>query len=105
MNRMFAFLIFSAAFFNISAQDTINCNPDTTFINSGALVDPAPYINDTLGEGLPDGCINTPYDLTIFVNPPNTFEFNGFAVGVDSFTIDSLVNLPDGLSYTCSTGN
>ena len=53
------------------AQGTLTCEPDSAFLASGALVDPSPYINDTLGDGLPDACLNTPYDLTIFCQPTN----------------------------------
>ncbi|MBK8505099.1 MAG: T9SS type A sorting domain-containing protein [Saprospiraceae bacterium] len=88
-----------------SAQITPSCEPDSAFLASGALVDPSPYVNDTLGEGLPDACLNTPYDLTIFVNPPTIFAFNGIEIGVDSFTIDSIINLPKGLSFACSAEN
>lgn len=87
----------------LEAQDTLACNPDSTFIASGAIVDPAPYVNDTLGEGLPAACLITPYDLTIFVHPPATFSSGPVTIPIDSFRIDSVVNLPEGLAYSCST--
>jgi hypothetical protein len=87
----------------IEAQDTPVCDPDTAFVNSGEIVSPSPIQNDTLGEGLPNACINTPYDLNIFVHPPSTFTFAGFEIPVTSFKIDSVINLPEGINYGCST--
>lgn len=104
MKRVFVLFIYIIILLPISqAQDTPACNPDTAFINSGAIVDPAPFVNDTLGDGLPDGCLNAPYNLDIFVHPPSSFNTGVLIVPVSWFRIDSITNLPAGLSYTCST--
>lgn len=106
MKRLIAYTsFFFLLIHSTAAQDEPVCEPDTAFINSGALIDPAPFINDTLGGGLPDACLNTPYDLTIFVHPPNTFTSGNITVPVDFFRIDSVVNLPQGLEYSCNTEN
>lgn len=104
MKRFLAFFIFLPSMITIClAQDNPVCDPDTAFVNSDAIVDPLPYVNDTLGEGLPDACINTPYSQTIFVHPPAMFNTGVIIVPVNSFRIDSVINLPEGISYTCST--
>lgn len=104
MKRIIAFFIFMVGLSVFSgAQDTPACDPDTAFINSGAIVDPLPYINDTLGEGLPDACINVPYEQTIYVHPPSMFNTGVLILPVASFRIDSVINLPDGITYNCSS--
>lgn len=106
MKRLFTSLIVCLTITTMSwSQDTLSCNPDTSFINSGTIVDPAPYINDTIGDVLPDACINEPYDLTIFLHPPATFSTSGLEVPVIWFRIDSVLNLPEGITYSCSTGD
>ena len=103
MKRFYSIIL--CTFFAIGtlfAQDTPSCDADTAFINSGAIVQPTPIQNDTLGDGLPDACINTPYNLTMFLHPPSSFAVGTINVPVTSFRIDSVINLPDGLSYECS---
>ncbi len=91
------------AIVRINAQDAPVCQPDTAFANSGAIISPTPFQNDTLGDGLPGACINTAYDVTVFVHPPSSIEVFGNSVPVASFKIDSVSNLPDGMSFSCST--
>lgn len=77
------------------------CDPDSAFINSDAIISPTPFLNDTVGEGLPPACLNTEYSITVFIRPPSQTVFNGFPVTVTSFRVDTVVNLPIGINYSC----
>jgi hypothetical protein len=80
--------------------------PDSSFINSELIIFPTPFVNDTLGDGIPvEACINSPYDITFFVRSPKTIEFAGLNLTVESIRIDSVQNLPEGITYSCSAEN
>ncbi len=85
------------------AQD-VTCEADSALLATDFIVSPTPYVNDTLGEGIVEpACINTSYFKQFIVRAPSVIIAGGFPVSVSSFRIDSVTNLPDGLSYTCST--
>ncbi len=84
------------------AQD-MTCEADSALLASDFIVSPTPYVNDTLGEGIVEpACINVSYSKQFIVRAPNTFIFNTFVLNVDSFVVDSLINLPLGMTYECS---
>jgi hypothetical protein len=86
------------------SQDLPPCEPDSSFLLSDAIVFPDPVIDDTTGIGIyKAACINTPYVLPIFIRPPSSIVFNGFPIAINSFTIDSVRNLPAGIEFKCST--
>ena len=100
MNRfVFPFITFLGLSVNLAAQ----CIPDSAFIADGQLISPSPFQNDTLGDGLPDACLDMPYEVTIFLHPPSSFIFAETEIPVTSFQIDSVLNLPPGITYSCST--
>ncbi len=90
--------------FQAYSQDTLNlCIPDSAFIADGGLISPTPYVNDTLGDGIPvEACINTPYDVRFMVSAPSNIVVLSLPVTVTSIRIDSIENLPDGVSYQCT---
>ena len=87
-----------------NAQDsTALCQPDSAFLESGQIIFPTPYVNDTLGDGIPvEACINTPYDLTFQVLAPGVLNVSGFPVSLTSISIDTVLNLPAGITYECT---
>lgn len=101
-------LVLCAAFSGqIFAQDTLaTCVADTAFLNSGILISPTPYVNDTLGEGIvAQACINEGYEVRFIVSAPPSITLIGIPVTVDSIRIDSVSNLPEGLTYECTAEN
>ncbi|MBX2815696.1 MAG: T9SS type A sorting domain-containing protein [Saprospiraceae bacterium] len=84
----------------------IECTIDTAFINSGALVSPTPFVNDTLGEGITvEACIDMPYAFEVFLHAPDTLSvptLGGITVNVGSIQIADVSGLPEGLQYDCS---
>lgn len=106
MKQFFTLLALLIAFtIDSNAQDsTLVCVPDSAFLASGQIIYPAPFVNDTLGDGIPEiACVNTPYDLTFFVNVPDMIVFPGvpFPITVEYISIDSVQNLPSGVTYSC----
>jgi len=85
------------------SQDTLICAPDSAFIFSDAIVSPSPKVNDTIGDGIPkEGCINTPYELTVFLKTPSQISIMGFVIPLIDIQIATVRNLPEGLSISCS---
>jgi hypothetical protein len=97
---------FLIVYLPVKSQDIPACEPDSAFIFSDAIVSPSPKVNDTLGDGIPkEGCINTPYELTVFLKTPSQITLMGFMVPIISIKIDTVRNLPEGLSISCSRPN
>ena len=88
----------------IGQLDTLTtCDPDTAFLNGDDLVDPLPFINDTLGEGFTRAaCIGDTYEQVIFVKIPSIIPLGPAVLNVNSVRIDSVSNLPPGFAYVCS---
>lgn len=85
------------------AQD-MSCEADSALLATEFIVSPTPFVNDTLGEGIVEpACINMTYSKQFIVRAPSTFIFNSFVLNVDSFVVDSVTNLPLGMTYECST--
>lgn len=80
------------------------CQPDPTYINSEFIVNPPP---DSIGEScsLNQGVLNEPYEqtFTIVVQDSIAVDLGGAPIAFDviSFTIDDIVGLPSGVTYTC----
>ncbi|MDH3650371.1 MAG: T9SS type A sorting domain-containing protein [Saprospiraceae bacterium] len=108
MIRSFLFCLLNILVVQVSLaqQDTLICEPDSAFIASGAIVFPPPLVNDTLGIGIPvNACISTPYDLTFFLNSPSNVTIAGTAVEVNWIRVDSVANLPKGITFDCSVSD
>ncbi len=70
------------------------CTPDP------ACVDDDDIPGQFCPRDLPDGVINTLYDETVTVIPPDTFEIQDFgSLKINHIKIDSVENLPAGLDY------
>ncbi len=106
MKRFFTVLSLIMLFLSAATAqlDTLsNCEPDSTFLNSDDLVDPLPFINDTLGEGFATAaCIGDEYEQIIFVKIPSIIQLGVISLTVTSIRIDSVTNLPPGFNYICS---
>ncbi len=87
------------------AQTEQECEVDSAFIESGAIVSPPPFQDDTLVRFLPSACIDQPYELTLVVNPPAQLEINNLSVVLTSIRIDSVVGLPKGITIECTAPN
>lgn len=84
-------------------QDTLICEPDSAFLASGAIVFPPPFVNDTIGIGIPQAaCINEPFEVIFFLNAPSNIVFAGVDIMVNWIRVDSVTNLPAGLDLQCS---
>lgn len=104
ITKIFSIVICCLSVYSVTwSQDTLVCAPDSAFIFSEAIVSPSPKVNDTLGDGITkEGCINTPYELTVFLKTPSSVSIMGFVVPIIDITIDTVRNLPEGLSISCS---
>ncbi|NND09275.1 MAG: T9SS type A sorting domain-containing protein [Saprospiraceae bacterium] len=91
----------------LRAQDTLStCIVDSAFFDSGILISPTPFVNDTLGDGIvAEACINKPYNVRFTVSAPSSIALIGIPVTVDSIRIDSVSNLPEGMTYECTDVN
>ena len=56
-------------------------------------------------SSLPNPMVNVPYGQTIDFKFPATYNYNGFNVNIDSVKVNSISNLPPGLSYTLNKAN
>lgn len=80
------------------------CVRDSSILQTGALLSPAPYTPDSPFYKLKLACINELYEQSVTVNVPPAFS--GFPI--DSVTIPvtgGVANLPVGLTYTCDPPN
>jgi len=69
--------------------DTVNCK------DTGAPGQICP-------RNLPDGTVDVPYDESITVLAPPTFEYEGILIDVVYIIVDSVLNLPPGIEYWAS---
>lgn len=79
---------------------TGDCEADPLYADSVGVY-PLPYIEGE-GGGIPDtACLNTPYqtNFTIIVD---TFTIGGLEAIPDFLIVDSVTNLPEGLTYKCN---
>ncbi len=108
MVRYFTILgiVFLAHTSLLAQLDTLTlCEPDSAFLASGDIIDPLPFVNDTIGEGFTvPACIGELYEQLMFVRLPSTINL-GLPLGITSVRIDSVTNLPVGMSYVCSRAN
>jgi hypothetical protein len=83
-----------------------NCMPDLIYADSGVGIFPGPFSDDNPDGGITvPACINEPYEFTLTVKVPPTFEYNGLVLDLYSVSIatsGAVPNLPEGLSYVCN---
>jgi len=97
-------LLFAAVFNQVSAQI---CVRDSNLLMSGDLLSPAPYSPDSPFYNLKVACINEPYEQSVTVLVPDSFNLQGNMVKVVSVTLppNAVTGLPTGLTYTCDPSN
>ena len=84
------FAAFTLLLGTVQAQSS-PCTPDTSLTVQGIYPSP-----------LPDGCVGQLYnEVAQFVFPVDTFIF-GFTILFDSFQINTVNNIPAGISYACN---
>ncbi len=82
----------------VMAQD---CDVDSTVLQTGALLSPAPYSDQNPVYNLAKACIGEPYSQSITVNVPTSFS--GFPIdSVGIATTGAIGNFPAGMTYSCT---
>ncbi|MCB0840998.1 MAG: SprB repeat-containing protein, partial [Bacteroidetes bacterium] len=71
---------------NLKAQ----CNPDPAYTTPGIYP-----------TAIANGCLNELYSQVITIVVPTDTVVSGFPIPIDSIVLDSVVNLPVGLTYQC----
>lgn len=80
-------MVFAAT--GLSAQ----CEPDTVdCIDTGLSGEICPRY-------LPEATVNIEYDESITVIPPSEFSYSGSTIVISYITVDSVLNLPEGMNY------
>lgn len=95
---------------SLLAQGSTTCTPSDSVFNEGTIVFPLPQTDENSDGGLQDtACVNTYYETVISFLIPQEIPIPGLGiVPVDSVVLqqqDALVNLPEGLTYSCNPGN
>ncbi len=91
--RLFAILGISA--FAVS-EATAQCNPDT--MNCKDTGNPG----QICPRFLPEVKVNVAYDESITVIAPGTFDYLGTPINVSYIVVDSVINLPPGITYNAN---
>lgn len=87
-----------------AAAQVPTCVRDSSVIQSGALLAPAPYTEQAPDYNLADACIDHPYNQSVTVNVPTTFQ--GIPITTVSIaTTGAISDLPIGLTYACDPPN
>ena len=73
------------------------CEPDT--VNCKDTDEPGQICPNKLSDGM----INQAYEAVITVIPPGEYDMGGNIIPISYIEIDSVANLPDGISYTPNT--
>ena len=71
------------------------CVPDTTCEDIG---DPGQICPDSL----PDGIVGVNYEHTVTILPPKTTKIEGYDFFIEKIILDTIINLPPGLTYQAS---
>lgn len=80
------------------------CQPDTSFLNSDTLLIPLPFDPDIRPDGgiTDSACLNTQFQFNFQFAIPDTFSFGGSSFSVDSFRLENIDGLPQGMTFSCS---
>ena len=80
------------------------CEPNPELIDSDTLLFPLPFDPDIRPDGgiTDSACLNQPFQFTFQFAIPDTFSFNGTQVSVDSFRLDNIGGLPQGMTFSCA---
>jgi hypothetical protein len=103
MKRTLPLLFALLCALSLAAQAPV-CTRDSSVIQSGALLAPPPYTDQAPNYNLNDACIDHPYNQSVTVNVPTTF--NGIPITTVSIaTTGAISDLPVGLTYACDPPN
>lgn len=103
MKRTLPLLFALLCALSIAAQAPL-CVRDSSVIASGELLAPAPYTPEEPFYNLNDACIDNPYNQSVTINVPTTFQ--GIPItSVSIATTGAISDLPAGLTYACDPPN
>lgn len=97
MKKFYSFLIFGAialGSYNVNAQ----CTPDPTCMD---VLNPGEICPETL----PNGVVGVPYSQTVTIIPPATATISGQTVNILKIKLNSVGNIPPGLTYQTNPAN
>ena len=93
MKNLIKVLLILSIFIGMAISGYGQCVADTA--NCKDINEPGQICPDTL----PAAVLNTWYEQVFTVIPPDTFDFGTTAISIHKIIIDSVTNLPPGLSY------
>lgn len=108
MKYFFYIILSFLCYVQVEAQ---TCLPDSTLKDSSAGVYPKPVSPTNPNGGITKvACINKPYEFVFTVVVPDTVQVPIFPnpIALEKVSIDSLgaiLNLPEGISYSCNPPN
>lgn len=104
-NFLLILILILAGFATAGAQ---NCEPDKTLPDS-VIVFPLPYQDSVAGTGIMDtACVNTDFQTVIQFKIPESFNFNGTAIPLNSVDLaaeGAVLGVPAGFDYVCNPPN
>ncbi len=86
------------------AAQAPNCVRDSSILQTGGLLAPAPWDVAKMEYNLNIACIDKPYNQSVTVNVPTAFQ-NIPIINVSVATTGAVTNLPAGLTYACDPPN
>jgi hypothetical protein len=96
MKQFIHYLLFFCILLLTGIQVSAQCEPDTSCVdvnNAGAFCP----------ENLPEVILGEPYETVLTIISPSEFEFEGIPLVIAYIEIDSVHNLPPGITYTANT--
>ncbi|MCP3928656.1 MAG: HYR domain-containing protein [Bacteroidetes bacterium] len=108
MNRVLHYILclFLSIPFLLPAQEFV-CIPDSSIVSEdGGIIYPLPYdsIHNPLGGIDQIACVGESYEF-VFTVFNDTFNFQGNNIVLDSFILNDILGLPEGLDYSCKDNN
>lgn len=101
MKRLF-YSVLALASFGFSMNSSAQCTPDASYTDiitnppGSTLSGDTVWLPTVTGPG---------YSSTFYLNIPDNIDFDGSNVSVNTFKLESLTGLPDGLDKQCSAGS
>ena len=98
----FSFLVLT----RVSGQP---CTPDASILNGDDVFFPSYWTPENPAFDLAISCIDLPYAQTLTIHPPSEIVVPGLGTlllnGITIATTGAIINLPEGMSYTCNPPN
>ena len=103
MKKLLPLLFALLGAYSIAAQAPM-CVRDSSIYKTDTLLSPAPYTAEFPNYNLNDACINNPYNQSVTVNVPTSFQ--GIPItSVSIATSGAITDLPIGITYACDPPN